>query len=544
MKMKTKIKGMISVAVMLAAASVQAANWGLSSGNWTDDAIGGWDTGEPESGDMANVHAGIVQITAGNDEVCNELRLGNTGENTGTLEMSGGSLTHTNANVGLNGIGTVNITGGSINSAGSVSIGGNLTGTGTVTVDGSGASWTSATTLYVGNVGSGSLTVTNGGAFTNASTYVGRLADGVGSATVTGAGSTWSSSASCQIGATGTGELMVSLGAAVSMHGRCDVGANIGGFGTITVSDAGSTLVATNNALRVGYNGDAVLSISDGGSVITGAGDFTVGHGLSSTGIVTVAGSGSSLTIDDEMIIGISSDSMGVLTITNGAIVSVLGTTKTNITRLCHLSGSTALIVVDGLGSIWNTDQLDIGWGGTNVNATLNITGGGLVTSKDLFISPVATNAVIRMATDGMLALQGDGSASIAAFLDLLREDSSPDNIDYWNGAAWDDIANATLGADATLVYHTSGNLNGYTVLTVFAKELAVGDISITVDGTDAIIGWDGTFGATYTLQSDTDLVVSPSWGDEQTGISGFTGAMSATSTTTSAESFYRVIIE
>ena len=537
-----KMKGMIVVAAMLAAVSVQALNWSLTPGNWTDDAVAGWGGSEPTSGEMANIN-GTVEITAGagHDEVCAELRLGHSGGTSNTLNMTGGSLTHTSANVGYNAVGVVNLTGGSINSSSSVGIGAGSAATGTVVVDGSGASWTSESILYVGNSGSGSLTVSDGGAFSDTFAYLGRLAGSDGAVAVSGSNSTWTTSGGAQIGATGTGDLTISSGGAASFGGRCDIGANIGGFGTITVSDAGSTLVATNNAFRLGFNGNGVLSIANGGAVTFGGGDFTVGHGLSATGMVTVAGSGSLLTVDDELLVGISSGSMGVLTITNGASVFVA---DTHITRLRHASGSAAVVTVDGIDSVLDTGKFDIGWGGTNVNATLNITGGGLVASTDLFVSPVATNAVIQMATNGMLALLGDGSASIAAFLDLLRESSSSDNIKYWNGVIWNNLIYATLGSDATLVYHTSGDLNGYTVLTVLANELEIGDISITADGTDAIIGWDGTLGATYTLQSDADLVVPPSWGDVETGIPGINGSMSATSTATAVKSFYRLIIK
>ncbi|MEN8254919.1 MAG: hypothetical protein ABFR33_05555, partial [Verrucomicrobiota bacterium] len=64
--------------------------------------------------------------------------------------------------------------------------------------------------------------------------------------------------------------------------------------------------------------------------------------------------------------------------------------------------------------------------------------------------------------------------------------------------------------------------------------------VSIDIDGVDAIINWNGTAGAKYTLQSKGDLT-NPSWSNEQANIPGVGGAMSATTTAASAESFYRV---
>jgi hypothetical protein len=66
----------------------------------------------------------------------------------------------------------------------------------------------------------------------------------------------------------------------------------------------------------------------------------------------------------------------------------------------------------------------------------------------------------------------GDGSVSIAAFMGLMTDAiddlNNTKNIDYWNGSAWDDLDNATPGSDVDLTYHTSGDLSGYTVLTVY----------------------------------------------------------------------------
>ena len=71
-----------------------------------------------------------------------------------------------------------------------------------------------------------------------------------------------------------------------------------------------------------------------------------------------------------------------------------------------------------------------------------------------------------------------------------------------------------------------------------------VGDISLAIAGSDAIISWLGTNDVSYALQTKGNLVGDPSWSNAITGIAGVSGAMSATSTATAAESFYRVVIE
>ncbi len=287
-----KIKRILTVAVICSAASIQAANWGLALGNWTTDAAAGWGT-EPTAGDIANIFAGIVEITAGNAEVANELRLGNAASNTGTLNMSGGSLTHGSANVGLNGTGVVNITGGAITSAGSVSIGGGGAANGTITVDGSGSSWSAGNLLYVGSAATGSLAISNGGTFSNTFSHVGRTATGNGTVTVSGAGSSWVNSSAVQIGASGTGSLSISGGGRVDTIGTSFVGANAGSDGTVTISGAGSIWESAGQ-VRVGWNGTGLLTIEDGGRLqadsvsIQGGGAATGNINMGIGGLLTL----------------------------------------------------------------------------------------------------------------------------------------------------------------------------------------------------------------------------------------------------------------
>ncbi len=65
-----------------------------------------------------------------------------------------------------------------------------------------------------------------------------------------------------------------------------------------------------------------------------------------------------------------------------------------------------------------------------------------------------------------MLALSGDADDSLGEFLGLI---DGTDAIRYWEPAIsdWADIAGATTDDDYTLRYQTSGDLAGYTLLTV-----------------------------------------------------------------------------
>jgi hypothetical protein len=65
-----------------------------------------------------------------------------------------------------------------------------------------------------------------------------------------------------------------------------------------------------------------------------------------------------------------------------------------------------------------------------------------------------------------MLALRGSGSDSLNQFLDLAY---GTDAIRYWDASIenWSLLTNATYGDDYTLEYLTTGELAGYTLLTV-----------------------------------------------------------------------------
>ena len=75
---------------------------------------------------------------------------------------------------------------------GTASIGNSSTGSGLVSVTGSGSTWAS-TYLYIGNSGSGTLSITNGGSVSVGNSYIGNYAGSTGVVMVDGTGSTWSS---------------------------------------------------------------------------------------------------------------------------------------------------------------------------------------------------------------------------------------------------------------------------------------------------------------------------------------------------------------
>jgi T5SS/PEP-CTERM-associated repeat protein len=394
--------------LILFTSPIQAGDtyWDAGIGNWSTGA--NWDNGEPGPADHAYVNnGGTAQITTSNDELCDFLTIGEGDADSGTLNMTGGSLSvDEDLGVGYLGTGTLNVTGGAVSSHYGY-VGYEPGSTGQVTVDGAGSAWTDMGALHVGAFGDGTLSITAGGAVDTDDSYIGSFAGSTGRATVDGAGSIWTYgtySIDLVVGWHGAGTLDISGGATVSGQ-ACHVGYEPGSMGEVTVDGSGSTL---DNLLgvAVGREGDGSLSIV-GGGVVIGA-DGVIGNLAGAAGEVTVCGDGSRWT---------------------------------------------------------NSSDVCVGYLGA---ASLNITDGGLVSVGGFLTIDYDEDGdgFIKMASGGMLAIYGDADDSLAKFLDLI---DGTDAIRYWNNdiSGWDDINNGTMGEDYWLTYMAAGDLAGYTVLTV-----------------------------------------------------------------------------
>jgi T5SS/PEP-CTERM-associated repeat protein/autotransporter-associated beta strand protein len=259
------------------------------------------------------------------------------------------------------------------------------------------------------------------------------------------------------------------------------------------------------------YSGDTIV---DGGQLeITGGGSVTdssrgyIGLSTGSTGAVTVSGTGSagnpSTWNSGQLNVGAEGD--GTLNITDGGLV-----TNSN-GYIGEFTGSTGAVTVSGTDSAgnpstWtNSGQLRVGNSG---NGTLDITDGGLVSVGDqLTIEGVDGDSFLNMATGGMLALYGgNADDSLSQFLDLVLGTKA---IRYWDSslADWAPITVATPGEDYTLEYLTTGDLAGYTLLTVGQLPGLPGDYNGNgvVDAADYTV-WRDTLGQSgFGLAADGD---------------------------------------
>ncbi|HDY64877.1 MAG TPA: PEP-CTERM sorting domain-containing protein, partial [Phycisphaerae bacterium] len=188
--------------------------------------------------------------------------------------------------------------------------------TGVVTVDGVGSTWNINGKHFVGSYGNGALNITNGGAvIIGDKAYIGNQPGSTGVITVSGTGSTWTSNNSFFVGGSyGSGVLNITDGGAISnIYGY--IGFLSGSTGEVTVDGAGSTW--TNRSLIVGHEGSGVLNIT-GGGMVNGGG--AIGYKTGSMGEVTVDGPGSIWTGGGS---SIGYEGSGVLNITGGGLVSV-----------------------------------------------------------------------------------------------------------------------------------------------------------------------------------------------------------------------------
>jgi T5SS/PEP-CTERM-associated repeat protein len=383
----------------------------------------------------------------------------------------------TDAYIGNTGSGTLNVNGGSQLSSSRGYLGNNAGSTGTATVTGAGSQWTNSTDLYVGRNGSGSLTIEAGGQVSNTmgTAFLGNNSGSTGTATVTGAGSKWNAGA-MYVGNNGNGTLNIATGGQVS-NATGFVGIAPGSTGTAKVAGVGSQWT-NSNTLYVGRDGSGSLAVEAGGQVSNTFG--YLGNFSGATGTARVTGVGSKWTSTNALYVG--NNGSGSLTIEAGGQVSnTAGFLGSN-------SGSTGTAMVTGVDSKWtNTNQLYVGNSGSG---TLNIMSGAFVSVFGALRIDTDLNndSFVNMATGGMLALKGNVDNSLTQFLGIVQ---GTDAIRYWNHSLlqWSPLTSATIGTDYTLSYITTGDLNGYTLLTVGSAN-TVGDYDGDgdVDGRDFLI--------------------------------------------------------
>ncbi|MCV0371805.1 autotransporter domain-containing protein [Filomicrobium sp.] len=231
---------------------------------------------------------------------------------TGTVTVSGDGSELTgdrNLWIGLDSDGTLTIENGAIvEFGGYVNFGyvGSSSGLATVTVDGDGSS---LSTLYGINVESNyspssnnnytphpdhitTFDITSGATVMSKDADIGTSSESFAVVTISGNGSTWTASQQFMIGDFGTGVLNILDGAVVMSDQDAGsfgshVGTNNGGHGEVLVDGAGSKWVS-GKFLKIGRTGTGILTVANGGTIITEDGNGTVFLGDESVNAVGI----------------------------------------------------------------------------------------------------------------------------------------------------------------------------------------------------------------------------------------------------------------
>ena len=203
--------------------------------------------------------------------------LGETSDASGVATVTSGTWTSSFLTVGSSGTGSLLVNGGRVNNLSYV-IGNSAGSSGSATV--TSGTWTSGSSV-VGNSGTGSLLVNGGLVTATTNAYVGNAVGSSGSATVTSG--TWTSRFSV-IGNSGTGSLLVNGGLMTSSLGV--IANSAGSSGTATVSSGTWT---DSRDLRVGASGSGSLAVS--GGLVSVSGTVFTGTGSTGDGTITLSGS-------------------------------------------------------------------------------------------------------------------------------------------------------------------------------------------------------------------------------------------------------------
>ncbi len=370
----------------------------------------------------------------------------------------------------------------------------------------------SSNQLFISN--DGALSIINGGSL-SASNHVevGAGGAGVGSLSLD-TNSTLTSTGVLGVGTFGTGTATIAGGSDASgLVGR--IGGAVTGIGTVTVTGSGSTW-STTNEFDIGYNGQGVLLIQNGGAVTAGT-QVHLGTNSTAVGTVTVDGSGSSLIATS--FLGVGQDGQGTLNVING------GGVTTNFGYIGANIGSSGTVIVDGAGSTWNVTLLNVGESGAGA---LTIANGGSVTAGTFVIANSAgSTGTLNIGNGGAAGTVNAASVVFGAGTGALNFNHADTNYTFAPGLSGNGTVNHLAGV--TTLTGNSATFTGTT--NVSGGSLYVNG---TLDGTVNVTG--GTLGGSGTL---TGALTIGSGGNVAPGNS--VGTLNVASQTFNAGSTYKV---
>ncbi|HEV8291420.1 MAG TPA: hypothetical protein VGP94_05835, partial [Tepidisphaeraceae bacterium] len=316
------------------------------------------------------------------------------GDGTVVLDQSGTNWASDGlVNIGLNGSGLLQVSGGALVSGTSAIVGGDAVsgagGDGVAVVSGANSIWNLTSSLTIGGGGAGNLALDGGAKLFDASATVGDGLGSTGTVDLKGSGTSWTTSGAVRIGNNGGGDVTVEAGASGS-SGALDLGINAAG--NLTVTGAGSSWTS-NGTMRVGVGHFGTLLIDSSGAVTSPS--STVGSAAGGVGQVIVK-NGSSWTNSGILNVG-RGVADGVVSVESGG---QLTSGPTNIGGDgTSLSGNGA-VIVKGASSHWSAGAIVLGLGGSGDIEALS---GGVIDAASLVISngPASSLGSAKVADGG-----------------------------------------------------------------------------------------------------------------------------------------------
>ncbi len=364
--------------------------------------------------DVGNSGNGTLDIAAGGMVSTGTASVGSQSGSTGTVSVDGLNSWWANGGalyVGNLGDGTLDITGGGKVTSLNSYIGNQSGSTGEVTVSGAGSTWTTGGEffgtgdLYVGYAGDGTLQVSNSGQVNSFTGAIGVQSTSTGNVIVSDAIWTISfnnvSDRTLRVGVDGNGELGITdAGLVEILGGYCIIADNSSSVSSVTVEGEGSLLTTCallvanfyeySGGIVIGRRGNGTLHITNGGLVQTIA--FSqVMEGKVEAWVGRDAGSHGTVYVDDakwelKNSLHVGELGVGSVEIVNGGQVLGVASTVPFIAYLGYGAGSNGSLIVDGVGSLWSSDTLNVGYFGSG---ELSVTDGGKVEATNVVIYPL-----------------------------------------------------------------------------------------------------------------------------------------------------------
>jgi fibronectin-binding autotransporter adhesin len=462
-------------------------------------------------GAATNSGGALAILNGGRFTTTSSVTIGNNPNSNGSILVSGqGSSLATGSGafvVGANGTADVVVSNRGTISTTTVSIGDAPSTSGSLLVTGAGSSFTASAIFTVGNQGAGEFRIEDGAiALASNGARIAGISGSTGTVTVTGTGSTWTVS-SLAIGGIpgnngGNGKLSITAAGTVNVSGNAEIRSSAGSSLTID----GGTMNVAGSFTRLG-----TLNLIDGKLHVTGLFDNGVSNtvlsidGSTPTALPILQLSGASGTLSHVTTINVGVVNQGGLIVDNGRLISLgansllIGTTATGL-------GS---VLVTGSNSAINTTNV-ISIGGNTVAAQgtgeLTISNNAAVSTATLNVFPQGT-LTIDNGTLNVTTLNFSGGSTVnfqkgrinftAASTDLTAS-----LLDSLLSTTHELGVGRTIGGGAsTLTLQTPLTINGGTLSSGSGGPLANSSTLVLNSGT---VNSDATFtnnaGAIFTI--------------------------------------------